>query len=233
VSDLLVPNDPTKGQEFFWTRQGISLQHLYEYIQMAVAAAVGSTTPGTGGSGGGGVVIGTGAGQAADAAAVADALSVKAPISSPAFTGTPTAPTAVTGTNTTQIATTAFVLANGGSGSAALNSPTFTGTPTAPTAAPDTNTTQIATTAYVDVESASVQLLISAQSSLIDSLTSRVQALELVGANVTAIVGAAAARNNPTTGTPLSLDTVALWLVDGTAPTNAINNDIVLNRASV
>jgi hypothetical protein len=32
---------------------------------------------------------------------------------SPAFTGTPTAPTASPGTNTTQIATTAFVLANG------------------------------------------------------------------------------------------------------------------------
>ena len=32
---------------------------------------------------------------------------------SPAFTGTPTAPTATAGTNTTQIATTAFVLANG------------------------------------------------------------------------------------------------------------------------
>ena len=32
---------------------------------------------------------------------------------SPAFTGTPTAPTAAQGTNTTQIATTAFVLANG------------------------------------------------------------------------------------------------------------------------
>ena len=34
--------------------------------------------------------------------------------SSPTFTGTPTAPTAVTGTNTTQLATTAFVLANAG-----------------------------------------------------------------------------------------------------------------------
>lgn len=32
---------------------------------------------------------------------------------SPSFTGTPTAPTAASGTNTTQIATTAFVLANG------------------------------------------------------------------------------------------------------------------------
>lgn len=35
-----------------------------------------------------------------------------APIASPAFTGIPTAPTATAGTNTTQIATTAFVLAN-------------------------------------------------------------------------------------------------------------------------
>ena len=35
-------------------------------------------------------------------------------VASPALTGTPTAPTATVGTNTTQIATTAFVLANGG-----------------------------------------------------------------------------------------------------------------------
>jgi len=37
-----------------------------------------------------------------------------APINSPALTGTPTAPTAAVGTNTTQLATTAFVLANSG-----------------------------------------------------------------------------------------------------------------------
>ena len=37
------------------------------------------------------------------------ALATKAPLSSPALTGTPTAPTAGAGTNTTQIATTAFV----------------------------------------------------------------------------------------------------------------------------
>lgn len=43
---------------------------------------------------------------------------------SPAFTGTPTAPTATLGTNTTQIATTAFVLANaGGSASSITFSP--------------------------------------------------------------------------------------------------------------
>lgn len=40
------------------------------------------------------------------------ALNAKAPLASPAFTGVPTAPTATAGTNTTQVATTAFVLAN-------------------------------------------------------------------------------------------------------------------------
>jgi hypothetical protein len=44
-----------------------------------------------------------------------DAL--KAPLASPAFTGAPTAPTPTAGDNSTKIATTAFVLANGGSGS--------------------------------------------------------------------------------------------------------------------
>jgi hypothetical protein len=44
---------------------------------------------------------------------VAD-VSGAAPIASPTFTGVPAAPTATPGTNTTQIATTAFVLANGG-----------------------------------------------------------------------------------------------------------------------
>ena len=96
---------------------------------------------------------------------------------SPALTGTPTAPTAGSGTNTTQIATTAFVTAalpdisgkaniasptftgtvtipTGASIAdyAPLASPTFTGTPAAPTAAADTNTTQVATTAYVQTE---------------------------------------------------------------------------------
>jgi hypothetical protein len=37
-------------------------------------------------------------------------LALKAPLASPALTGTPTAPTAAGGTNTTQIATTAFVI---------------------------------------------------------------------------------------------------------------------------
>ena len=43
--------------------------------------------------------------------AVASAISSKADINSPTFTGTPAAPTASSGTNTTQLATTAFVTA--------------------------------------------------------------------------------------------------------------------------
>lgn len=65
---------------------------------------------------------------------------------SPVFTGIPTAPTAASGTATTQLATTAFV----------SNSPIFAGTPRAPTAAPGTNTTQIATTAFVQTATGSL-----------------------------------------------------------------------------
>lgn len=109
---------------------------------------------------------------AADVSAAGGAL-----IASPTFTGAPLAPTAALGTNTTQLATTAFVAAaiaaltgtgvvttfntrNGavtllaadltGAGGALLAGPAFTGTPTAPTAAQGNNSTRIATTAYVD-----------------------------------------------------------------------------------
>ena len=68
---------------------------------------------------------------------------------SPNFTGIPTAPTAAVDTNTTQIATTAYVI---GQAYAKLASPALTGTPTAPTAAVGTTTTQLATTAFVDAE---------------------------------------------------------------------------------
>lgn len=93
---------------------------------------------------------------------IATAVATKADIVSPTFTGTPAAPTASTGTSTTQVATTAFV-ANAVAVEdavvalkAPLASPTFTGTPAAPTAAIDTSTTQLATTAYVLAQAASV-----------------------------------------------------------------------------
>lgn len=93
---------------------------------------------------------------------------------SPALSGTPTAPTALGGTNTSQLATTAFVAGavsnlvnsfNSRTGAVTLSSadvsnaltyapapaasPAFTGAPTAPTAVAGNNTTQLATTAFV------------------------------------------------------------------------------------
>lgn len=74
----------------------------------------------------------------------------------PNFSGAATGQTAAADTNTTQLATTAFVIGQGYLKSATaaatyapLASPAFTGTPTAPTAAADTTTTQLATTAFV------------------------------------------------------------------------------------
>ena len=122
---------------------------------------------------------GTGGAGGTASAILAIAGSVKANVADPTFTGTPAAPTAAANTNTTQIATTAFVLGQGNSTAATiamngsqaagssnlyaradhvhpsdtakanLASPTFTGTPAAPTAGASDNTTQIATTAFV------------------------------------------------------------------------------------
>ena len=89
-----------------------------------------------------------------DLAATAASVGL-AKLNSPAFTGTPTAPTAAQGTDSTQIATTAFVQAEIAADTtqfAPINSPTFTGIPAAPTAAVGTNTTQLATTAFVNAE---------------------------------------------------------------------------------
>lgn len=77
------------------------------------------------------------------------ALDAKAPLASPTFTGTPAAPTPTTADNTTKIATTAFVKAQG---YAPLASPTFTGDPKAPTPATADNDTSIATTAFVKAQ---------------------------------------------------------------------------------
>ena len=65
-----------------------------------------------------------------------------------ALTGTPTAPTAGGGNDSTQVASTAFVQQELAS-YAPLAGPALTGVPTAPTAAAGANTTQIATTEFV------------------------------------------------------------------------------------
>jgi microcystin-dependent protein len=67
-------------------------------------------------------------------------------LASPAFTGTPTAPTVAVGDNSQSIATTAWVKSQGYTGTTNVN---LTGTPTAATAPVDTNTAQLATCAFV------------------------------------------------------------------------------------
>lgn len=93
--------------------------------------------------------------------AIASQDYVQAQKYSPAFSGTPTAPTAVDGTNNTQLATTRFVgnavsnyAATASSIYAPLVSPSLSGTPTAPTASSSSNTNQIATTAFVQAQKA-------------------------------------------------------------------------------
>lgn len=67
-------------------------------------------------------------GQPTDNTNLANALDLKANLASPSLTGTPTAPTATSGTNTTQIATTAFVQSAIASNSItlAVNNPALT-----------------------------------------------------------------------------------------------------------
>jgi len=73
---------------------------------------------------------------------------LKAPLASPALTGTPTAPTQADGNDSTRLATTAYVMREANK-KAPLASPALTGTPTAPTQSDGNNSTRLATTAYV------------------------------------------------------------------------------------
>ncbi|TCM93125.1 hypothetical protein EV294_10776 [Paenibacillus sp. BK033] len=123
-----------------------------------------------------------------------------APLASPALTGTPTAPTAVVDTSSSQLATTAFVLGQAGSTAPAMNgtaaagssvkyaradhvhptdttraplaSPALTGTPTAPTAVIGTNSKQLATTEYVDRAVSNVEAMAKASSNRMDKILS-------------------------------------------------------------
>lgn len=89
------------------------------------------------------------------AEAVETQLTLKAPLASPSFTGIPLAPTAVVDTNTTQVATTQYVINQGYLKSASastlyapIDSPAFTGNPTAPTQTAGNSSTRIATTQF-------------------------------------------------------------------------------------
>lgn len=113
-------------------------------------------------------------------------------LNSPAFTGTPTAPTPPPGDSSTRIATTSFVLTE--SGFAPLASPTFTGVPAAPTPTPGTNTTQLATTAYVQTAITGISIGVS-------TFNGRSGAVSLLANDITAAGGAILA-SPAFTGTP-------------------------------
>jgi hypothetical protein len=113
-------------------------------------------------------------------------------LASPAFTGTPSAPTPPPGDSSTRLATTAFVAAM--TGFAPLASPAFTGVPTAPTAVVGTNTTQLATTAFVLSE-------ISASTAGVVTFNGRSGAVTLLANDITSAGGALLA-SPALTGTP-------------------------------
>jgi hypothetical protein len=147
-----------------------------------------------------------------------------APLSGPTFTGVPTAPTAGFGTNTTQVATTAFVqsalpavnvtsvfgrtgsvTAQSGdyaiaqvTGGAPLASPTFTGSPAAPSASFGDNTTRIATDAFVQ---AAISGISSPPVTSIFGRTGAVTA-QTGDYGVAQVTGAAASASPAFTGTP-------------------------------
>ena len=73
----------------------------------------------------------------------------RAPLLSPTFTGTPTAPTPASTDSTTSLATTAFVKAQA---YAPLASPVFTGNPTGPNPLAADNSTSMATTSFVKAQ---------------------------------------------------------------------------------
>lgn len=118
--------------------------------------------------------------QLAKHLAAADPHTQYAPKDSPTLTGAPKTPTAPAGTNTTQIASTAFVQAVVTALNIALAlkaplaSPGLTGTPTAPTAAQTVNNTQIATTAFVK---SALAALVGSSPAALDTLNELAAAL--------------------------------------------------------
>jgi Chaperone of endosialidase len=156
-----------------------------------------------------------------DVSAAGGALTV-----SPAFTGSPSAPTAAPGTSNTQLATCAFVMAavatsggvltfNGRAGAvvlttadvsavggALLASPALTGSPTSPTAAPGTNTTQLATCAFVAAA-------VAAATAGVASFNTRTGAVTLIATDVTAVLPASTVL--PAINGVASAGTLAAW----------------------
>jgi hypothetical protein len=185
------------------------------FVTAAIAAGMAGTVTTFNGRSGAVNLIGN------DVSAAGGALTV-----SPAFTGTPTAPTAAPSTSNTQLATCAFVMAavatgggvltfNGRAGAvtltaadvsavggALLASPAFTSIPTAPTALAGTNTTQLATCAFV-------MAAVAAATAGVSSFNGRTGAVSLIATDVTAVLPAS--TTTPTMNGTASPGTQAAW----------------------
>ena len=176
-------------------------------------------------------------------------LAAKSPYAAPTFTGVPAAPTAASGTNTTQMATTAFTgtaiaaiaypittvatrtgaivlgesdvtnLSTDLAAKSPLASPSFTGVPAAPTAAVSTNTTQVATTAFSAAAVAAIVFPIT-------TVATRSGAVVISESDVTSLAADLAARSllaSPTfTGVPAGPTAAA-----GTSTTQAASTAFV------
>lgn len=160
------------------TLGGLPLTLVASAIKLATSRTIalsGTVTGTIGFDGTSNVTIATSVGSS-----LQTSLDAKAPLASPTLTGTPLTPTAAQDTNTTQVASTAFVVGQAAAvvpvvdgtatvgtslryarqdhvhptdtSRAPLASPALTGTPTSTTPAVGTNTTQIATSAMVQAE---------------------------------------------------------------------------------
>lgn len=101
----VTPSDQMPSGDGRYVRFDTDAQGLSDAQKLAARTNIGAGTGGGGGSAAWGDITGTLSAQTDLAAA----LALKAPLASPTLTGVPAAPTASGGTNTTQIATTAFV----------------------------------------------------------------------------------------------------------------------------
>ncbi|WP_248858987.1 phage tail protein [Lelliottia sp. AC1] len=167
--------------------------------------------------------------QMAKHIAAADPHTQYAPKDSPILTGTPKTPTAPAGTNTTQIASTAFVQAvvtalnNALALKAPLANPALTGTPTAPTAGQTANNTQIATTAFVK---SALAALVGSSPAALDTLNELAAALGNDPNFATTMTNALAGKQ-PLDSTLSSLSGKSVnellsWLALGTAATKDV-----------
>jgi hypothetical protein len=127
---------------------------------------------------------------------------------SPTLTGTPLTPTAGTGTNTTQIASTAFVA------NTLASSPALGGTPTAATASAGTTTTQLATTQFVGTA------VNNATSALGTMSTQNANNVNITGGNISGITDLAVSDGG--TGRS-SLTSNALVVGNGSGALNTVS----------